>query len=66
MSKIKLICIPYAGGSAQVYKKWEKYIHSSVEVVPIELAGRGKRLLNPFIENIRKIAQYSIIVHKRN
>lgn len=43
MKKIKLFCLPYAGGSAAVYKKWKKYLHNSIELIPVELSGRGKR-----------------------
>lgn len=44
MEKTKLFCIPYAGGSAAVYRDWHKKIHSSIEVIPVELAGRGLRI----------------------
>jgi surfactin synthase thioesterase subunit len=54
MRKIKLICIPYAGGSAQVYKNWNKYLDSTIEIIPIELAGRGKRFLELRYENMEK------------
>lgn len=43
MSKVKLFCIPYAGGSAAIYKKWEGLLENDIELIPIELAGRGKR-----------------------
>lgn len=43
MSKLKLFCIPYAGGSASVYLKWKTYLHPEIELVPIELAGKGAR-----------------------
>ncbi len=43
MDKITLFCIPYAGGSAVIYSKGEKYIDACIEIVPVELAGRGKR-----------------------
>ncbi len=29
------------------YIKWKKYLHSSIELNPIELAGRGKRFAEP-------------------
>jgi medium-chain acyl-[acyl-carrier-protein] hydrolase len=48
MGKIKLFCIPYAGGSAMVYNRWKKYLHRDIELYPIELAGRGKRYNIPF------------------
>lgn len=43
MSKIKLFCLPYAGGSAAIYKKWEELLLPDIELVAIELAGRGRR-----------------------
>ncbi len=43
MSKIKLICLPYAGGTAQAYMKWNTYLDENIELYPIELAGRGIR-----------------------
>ena len=47
MKKIKLFCIPYAGGSAEVFRKWAGYFSSPVELFPVELAGRGKRYNKP-------------------
>lgn len=52
MKKIKLICIPYAGGSAQVYQKWRGYLNELIEINPIELAGRGKRFSEPVYKDI--------------
>lgn len=43
MKKLKLFCIPYAGGSASIYHKWKKYFEDYVDIYPIELAGRGRR-----------------------
>ena len=43
MSKIKLFCIPYAGGGAAIYKKWEQSLLPDIERVAVELAGRGRR-----------------------
>lgn len=48
MKKIKLFCIPYAGGSAMVYTKWKKFLNEDLELCPIELSGRGKRIGEPF------------------
>ena len=47
MSKIKLFCFPYAGGSAVVYYKWKQYLDKEIELIPIELAGRGVRIHEP-------------------
>ena len=44
MDKIKLFCIPYAGGSSQMYKSWSSYLDEAIELYPIELAGKGRRI----------------------
>ncbi len=41
--KIRLFCIPYAGGFASLFFHWKKMLHSSIEHIPIELSGRGYR-----------------------
>ncbi|WP_278555015.1 thioesterase II family protein [Parvimonas micra] len=43
MKNIKLFCFPHLGGSASIYYQWKKIIHKNIEIVPIELAGRGER-----------------------
>ena len=52
MKKVKLFCFPYAGGSASVYNKWKIFADEAVEIFPIELAGRGKRIREPFYETV--------------
>ena len=58
---IKLLCYPCAGGSAQMYFKWKKNLSEFVEVVPIELAGRGKRSNEPMYENFKDMIQDAFI-----
>ncbi|MBT2764749.1 alpha/beta fold hydrolase [Paenibacillus sp. ISL-20] len=45
--KCKLFCLPYAGGSATIYMRWKRHLHGHIELHPVELAGRGRRLLEP-------------------
>ncbi|REK76184.1 thioesterase [Paenibacillus paeoniae] len=52
-----LICVPYAGGSAQVYKRWTGKLHPSLRLVPAELAGRGSRMGQPFYRNTTEAVQ---------
>lgn len=54
MAKIKLFCIPYAGGSAMVYTKWKKFLHDDLELYPVELSGRGKRIGEPFYDSFEE------------
>ncbi|MBS7531070.1 thioesterase [Hazenella sp. IB182353] len=53
MSKMKLFCIPHAGGSATVYNRWQKVISTDVELIPVELAGRGSRMNEDFYANFQ-------------
>jgi surfactin synthase thioesterase subunit len=51
-NKIRLFCFPYAGGSATIYKKWSPYLASNIELVPVELAGRVTRIIDPLYANL--------------
>jgi medium-chain acyl-[acyl-carrier-protein] hydrolase len=55
MGKIKLFCVPYAGGSATIYNGWKKYLDEAIEVCPLELTGRGKRYQVPLHNSIENI-----------
>lgn len=50
---MKLFCLPYAGASASVYSKWKRMFSPKIEVVPVELAGRGARMSEPFYPDIQ-------------
>jgi len=54
MKSIKLFCIPYAGGSATVYGKWKPYLNEAIEIIPLELAGRGKRFASDQYRDIEE------------
>lgn len=48
-NRIKLFCFPYAGGSSVMYHQWKPFLQDEIELRPIELAGRGKRIIeNPY------------------
>lgn len=52
MTKIKLFCFPYAGGSARFYKGWQKYFPAEIEVVPIDPPGRGRRFGMDYCQSV--------------
>lgn len=65
MKKYRLFCLPYAGGSSTViYNKWRKYLLSSIDLIPIELSGRGRRINELFYSDIQEAVDdiYSMIV----
>lgn len=43
-----LFCVPHAGASALNYLKWKPFLPDSIQVVPLELAGRGMKIKNPY------------------
>jgi len=49
-----LFCLPYAGGSKTVYYKWKNYLHPSIELISIELKGRGERINEIFYESLEE------------
>lgn len=56
---MKLLCLPYAGGSAQTLKnKLGQYLDSTIEVVLIELPGRGKCFGEKLISDFRELISY--------
>ncbi|NBI29786.1 thioesterase II family protein [Chengkuizengella marina] len=55
---MKLFCFPYAGGSSAIYNKWKRYFNNqSIEIVPIELAGRGTRMGEPLYDNLNEAVE---------
>ncbi|MDP4146584.1 MAG: thioesterase domain-containing protein [Bacillota bacterium] len=57
MNKIKLFCIPYAGGSGNVYLPWKSLLSGSIELCPIELAGRGRRFNSDFYQTLEEAVE---------
>ncbi|MBX4266071.1 thioesterase II family protein [Clostridium estertheticum] len=51
---MRLFCLPYAGGSEIIYYKWKNYLHPSIQLVPIQLKGRGKRFSESFYESLEE------------
>lgn len=56
MKAIKLFCVPYAGGSASSFLSWNKKLNYA-EVIPIQLAGRGERIADPFYKKLEDMAE---------
>ncbi|MEM8829554.1 MAG: thioesterase domain-containing protein [Cyanobacteria bacterium P01_G01_bin.19] len=51
-AKLRLFCLPYAGGSTYIYDRWGDFLPDTVEVCPIELPGRRKRFIETPYENV--------------
>jgi len=42
-ASIRLVCFPYAGGGSATYLPWQHHLDSNVELVIVQLPGRGAR-----------------------
>ncbi len=56
-ARIRLLCFPYAGGGAMAFRDWPASMPADVEVLPVQLPGRERRLresaftrLEPLVE----------------
>lgn len=50
--RLDLYCLPYAGCSARMFDSWRGRLPKSVNLMPLELPGRGSRSAEPAIDNL--------------
>ena len=53
--RMRLFCLPYAGGGAQIYRNYGQALPAEVEVCAVQLPGREKRFLEPALESVDAI-----------
>lgn len=51
-ASIRLYCFAHAGASAAPYLRWRRRLPASIEVVPVELPGRGRRRDEPLTRTL--------------
>jgi medium-chain acyl-[acyl-carrier-protein] hydrolase len=56
-TKLRLFCLPYAGGGSLIYRQWRNYIHPAVDVCPVNLPGRAPRLKEACFDRIIPLAE---------
>lgn len=56
-ARLRLFCFPYAGGNASIFRTWSDGMPADVEVCPVQLPGRGSRLMEP------PFTQLSTLIH---
>lgn len=49
---LRLVCFPYAGGSATVFRTWPDALPPEVEVLAIALPGRDARAREPLVDRL--------------
>ncbi|MBA4600981.1 thioesterase II family protein [Thermoactinomyces mirandus] len=50
--RFRLFALPYAGGSSYIYRQWEQSLPEEVDWCPVELPGRGRRMMEPLCRDI--------------
>ena len=53
--RVRLMCLPYAGGSAAIYQPWAAALPADVELWVAQLPGRGRRFGEPCAERIDQL-----------
>lgn len=56
-ASLKLFCFPYAGGSAALYRTWQGHLPPSIEVCPVQLPGRARRLGEALLLSIPEMVE---------
>ncbi len=55
-SGMRLICFPYAGGGASIFRSWGQDSRlSNMEVCAVQLPGREARIADPPIDDVRRL-----------
>jgi len=54
-ARVRLFCFPYAGGSALIFRDWQDSLPEFIEVWPIQLPARGKRVAEPPIREVPRV-----------
>ncbi|MFB7940972.1 thioesterase II family protein [Streptomyces sp. NPDC056049] len=47
LPRLRLFCLPHAGGGVGVFGPWRAHLPNGVELAPVELPGRGSRIDEP-------------------
>lgn len=53
--RLRLLCFPYAGASAAIYRSWVELFGPHVDVCPVELPGRGVRTAEPPLRDMKRV-----------
>jgi surfactin synthase thioesterase subunit len=51
VERVQLICFPYAGAGAAAYRGWQSLLPHWIELIPLELPGRGLRQVEPAVQD---------------
>ena len=56
-ARLRLFCFPYAGGSATIFRNWHTKLQTDLEIIAIELPGRGSRINEAAYDRLKPIIE---------
>lgn len=56
-ARLRLFCLPFAGGGASIYRSWARALPSTIEVCPVQLPGRENRIRESPYTDILSLAE---------
>ncbi|MCA9538944.1 MAG: thioesterase [Myxococcales bacterium] len=56
-ARIRLICLPYAGGSASIFHVWQRSLPADVSISAPMLPGRGRLATEPLLEEMAPLIE---------
>lgn len=56
-AKLRLLCFPYAGGGASVFRTWGEHVPEQVEVTAVQLPGREDRFREQPFRHLGKLVE---------
>lgn len=59
-ARLRLLCLPPAGGAASFYRAWAALLPRHVELVAVELPGHGARYGEPFAASVTDAVQQTL------
>lgn len=62
--RLRLICLPYAGGNPDIFRPWVEHLDAEVELVAVRLPGRGSRVQEPPYDDWRSLTEDCLQVLK--
>lgn len=56
-ASLRLFCLPYAGGSASIFRAWQAALPPTIELCPVQLPGRENRFADPPFTRLEPLVQ---------
>lgn len=56
-ARLRLVCLPHAGGSASSYRSWAALLPGAIELVAIQYPGREDRFTDPLIDDMAELTR---------